>query len=239
MVQTINFNQLRNSEHIQFTKSVAQVCLDHDPEALNVKKQYDELVKVIEEMESVFLTQRGSELTKKIIEADELRDKLIVGFTQIAQGNTNHFDEQKAEAAEKLLAHIKKYGDTIAHLNYVAETATLHDLLDGIDEKPELSEAVNSLNMNDWLPELRASNDNFNQLYALRAEKEAEKSKLSLKELRTKAVEAYRELIKYLEAASIMQPADVYTTVLNKINEFISKYGNLRRSKKTAEEVEE
>jgi hypothetical protein len=62
---------------------------------------------------------------------------------------------------------------------------------------------------------------------------------LSLKELRTKAVEAYRELIKYLEAASIMQPADVYTTVFNKINEFISKYGNLRRSKKTAEEVEE
>lgn len=239
MIETLNFKQIRNSEHIQFNKAVLHVCEVHNPETLHIKAQFDALKETNDSMESVFKTARGNVITQEIITEDENRDRLTVGFTMVVTGYTNYYLPEKKEAAELILAHIKKYGNTIAYLNYVAETATLNDLIDGIEADTELTAAVTLLGLNDWITELKARNTEFNRLFELRAEKEAGKTKLKLRELRSEAVVCYRNLIKYLDAASIMHPSDVYETVTNEINEFIDKYSNLRRKHKPGEDTEE
>ena len=229
MILALDFNQIRNSEHIQFNKAILHVCEVHNPETLHIKPQYDALKEINDTMETVFVTARGNVLTNDIITEDEKRDQLIIGFTQVTAGYTNHYIPEKIEAAELLTAHIKKYGNTIAHLNYVAETATLFDLIDGIENNNELTAAFTLLGLNDWITEMKASNTEFNRLYELRAKQEAGKTKLNLKELRIEAVNHYRDLVKYLQAAAIMYPADIYETLTNEINEFVDKYNNLRR----------
>lgn len=67
-IQTINFVQLRNSEHIQFNKAVKHVFDEHDPVALHVKDQYDAFVEKNDTMETVFVTAQGNVLTKSLVE---------------------------------------------------------------------------------------------------------------------------------------------------------------------------
>jgi len=228
MIQALDFNQIRNSEHIQFNNAILHVCEQHNPETLHIKPQYDALKVSNDTMETIFKTARGNVLTQDIITEDEKRDRLIIGFSQAVNAYTNHYITEKVEAAEILAAHINKYGNTIAHLNYVAETATLFDLIDGIENNTDITAAVTILGLDDWITEMKASNTEFNRLYELRAEQEAGKTKLNLRELRIESVNCYRELIKYLQAASIMHPSDIFETVTNEINEFIYKYTNLR-----------
>lgn len=163
---------------------------------------------------------------------DDKRDCFINGIIEVIKGYTNHFSMNKIEAAELLKAHINKYGKRIDKMNYNAETVVLNDLIDGIETNTELKDAVNLLGISDWITELKASNTEFNRLYELRAEEEAGKTKLVLRELRNESVKTYRDLIKYFEAASIMHPSEVYEPAANKINEFIDKYNSLRRKSK-------
>ena len=235
-INTIHFEQLRNSEHIQFSKAVKHVFGEHSPETLHVQNQYDAFSAGIEKMETAFVSTQGNVLTKALITEDEKRDSYLIGIIKVVNGYTKHFSDEKVKAAERIKAHIAKYGKRIDTYNYNAETASITDLIDGIETDVELSKAVALSGIADWFAELKASNTEFNRLYESRAEDEATKTKLVLRELRDDSVKQYKELIKYFEAASIMYPSDVYDTLANKLNEFIDKYNNLRRKSKSDEE---
>jgi len=205
------------------------VCEENDPEVLHIKPQYDKLKAINEKMETVFVTARGNVLTQDIVEQDDNRDDLFNGFKQAVQAYLNHFIPEKIEAAKYVYAHIKKYGSGITDLNYNAETSILTDLIDGIETNTDLTAHVNLLGISDWLTEIKASNIEFNRIYELRAKHESKKSTLNLSELRIEAINDYRELMKYFEAASIMHPAPVYEEMAKLFNQFIDKYNNLRR----------
>ena len=228
MIKTLSFPKLRNSEHLQFNKAVMHVCEEHNPETLHIKAQYDAFKEINDKIESIFVKARGNVLTQDIINQDDLRDASIVGFTLVLRAYTNHYLPEKEKAALVLLSHIRKYGTGIADMNFMAETAVLDDLIDGIETEQNLTDAATLLGLSDWLTEMKVQNTEFNRLYELRAESEAAKSKLNLRDLRNEAIDRYRDLIRYLQAASIMHPDPIYDIVMNQLNEFIDKYNILR-----------
>lgn len=229
MFKTVNYQFFRNDEHIQFNKDILYVCGQSNPETLNVKEQFNALKTVTEQLETAYLQTRGSELTKKITDEDDKRDRYITGIEKCTNGNTHHFNPEHAEAAEKLLSHIHKYGSTVAGMNYQAETTTLTDLIDFAKNDDKLQAAVTLLGLNEWFGKLEESNIEFNRLYMMRIDEEAGKPKLNLKELRTESVVHYRELIKHLSAHALLSPSELYETTTNKFNELIDKYNHLRR----------
>ena len=232
MFKTVNFHLYRNDEHIQLNKDILYVCEQSNPETLKIKGQFDTMKTGTELLETAYLQTRGSELTKKIVEEDEKRDRLIIGIEIIADGNTHHYIPEHAEVGERIVNHIKKYGSPVARMNYQAETTALSDLIDFAKNDTKLQAAVALLGLTEWFTKLEESNIEFNRLFMMRVDEEAGKPKLNLKELRAESIAHYRELVKHLSAHATVSPSDLYETVTNKFNELTDKYNHLRRKSK-------
>ncbi len=218
-----------NDEHIQFNKDILYVCEQSNPDTLNIRSQFDALKAGTEQLETAYLQTQGSELTKKIQAEDEKRDNLILGIEKISDGNTFHYIIEHAEAAERILSHIHKYGSSIARMNYQAETTALTDLIDFAKNDTKLQAAVTLLGLTEWFTKLEESNIEFNRLYMMRVDEEAGKPKINLKELRAESISQYRELTKHLSAHALLSPSELYESTINKFNELIDKYNALRR----------
>jgi len=232
MINNIKLTQLRNDEFIQFIRDLLKIIETLGTNALQLLIQFSKLLETIAEAEKVYLQTRGSELTKKISEADTLRDNDISGIKLIAEAYTYHFDAAKVEAAELILSHIKKYGGNIAKMNYQAETTALNDFADHTENDSKLSAAIDLLGLREWLTTLKSNNIAFNELYMMRIDEQAGKPNGNLRELRAQSVEDYKELIKHLTAHATISPSDLYTKAINMINELIDKYNSLRRKRK-------
>ena len=239
MLQTPHFNKYRNSQYIQFNKAVIDVCEKYNPDTLYIKVPFVTFKTHNEKMETVFVTAQGSTITPELKNEDKNRDNLYIGIKYVIFGYTKHYDSDKIHAATELTAHIKKYGSGIPNLEYNAETAVLHDLIDGIETDAGLTAHTVTLGINNWFTELKGSNNEFNRLYGLRAQNESQKTQLNLKELRDESVKHYRKLVEHFHAASIMHPAPVFEQAENELNEFINKYNNIHRKVKDVDDTEE
>ena len=239
MMKTPQLLRYHNDEHIQFNRDIKRVCEDSNPDTLNVRTKFDSFASGIELMETAYLQTRGSELTKKIIAEDEVRDNLITGIEKGAEFYTYHFNPDYVEAGNRLLIHIHKYGDTIARLSYQAETTALNDFIDHYKNDNKLNAAVTLLGMNEWFVKLEESNIAFNDLYIMRVKENAGKPDLNLKELRKESAIQYRKLVKHLEAGNIINPSDLYNKVLKEINQLIDKYNSIRRKHKSGDDEPE
>ncbi len=229
MIKSIQLLRLRNDEHVQFNNDILKICEENNPEALKIKNQYDKLLAGTQKTEQAYLQTRGSELTKKITAEDETRDKLVTGIEQGAVFYTYHFDDEYAEAAQLLLQEIKKYGSSIARMNYQAETAALNDLIDNAKNNDKLKAAITLLGLNPWFTKLEESNNKFNDLYIERIKENAQKPDLNLKELRKETAEQYKELVKHAEANALLNPSEQYENFIKQINNLIDKYNNIHR----------
>ncbi len=229
MIKSIQLLRLRNDEHVQFNNDLLKFCEENNPEALKIKNQYDNLLAGTQKMEQAYLQTRGSELTKKITAEDEVRDKLVTGIEQGAVFYTYHFEAEYTEAAELLLQEIKKYGTGIARMNYQAETAALNDLIDKVKNNDKLNAAVTLLGLMQWFTKLEESNNRFNDLYIDRIKENAQKPDLNLKELRKESAEQYKELVKHIEANTLLNPSESYETLIKQLNNLIDKYNNIHR----------
>jgi len=233
MITPIAFTRLRNDEFIQFIRDVLKIIETINPEALQLLIQYHNLYEMIVDAEKAYLLTRGSELTKEITEKDNRRDDDVIGLKLVAEGYSRHYEAEKAEAAELLLSHFKKYGGNIAGMNYQAETTAINDLVDNVENDPKLSAAVALLGLPEWFVGLKASNAAFNDVYMMRIGEQAEKPSGNLRELRAQCIEAYTELTKHLTARATISPSDLYEKAVNMINELIDKYNTLRRKRKS------
>ena len=229
MLDTIYFSKLRNSQHVQFSQAVIDVCEKYNPDTLHIRAPLDAFKTHYGTMKSVFVTAQGSTITELLENQDINRDELYIGIKYAIYAYTRHYDEDKIYAAKQLMAHLKKYGGGIPSLEYNAETAVLQDLIEGIEDDAELTAHTVTLGIADWFAQLKASNDEFKRLYGLRVEKESQKTKLKLKELRDESVKLYRTLAEHLHAASIMHPAPVLEQAEDELNELITKYNNAHR----------
>ena len=239
MLDTIYFSKLRNSQYMQFILAVIKACEKYNPDTLHIRTPFDALKSHYGTMKTVFVTAQGSTITVGIENQDENRDDLYIGIKYAIYAYTKHYDEDKIYAATQLKAHLKKYGSGIPNLEYNAETAVLQDLIEGIEDDTDLTAHTVLLSIDDWFAKLKASNDEFDRLYELRTEKESQKTKLKLIELREESVKLYRTLAEHLHAASIMHPAPIFEQTEDHINEIIEQYNNAHRKAKGDDDSDE
>jgi len=234
MLKIPYLQSFRNASHIQFNNDVVSICEDNDPVVLKIREQLDAFKAGTVKMEDLYKLMQGSAVTVKITQEDNFRDNLIIGIEKAADAFTHHFNPDFVDAANLLLKHIRKYGQKIARMKYQEESTALNDLIDTQKNNAALNAAVTLLGLTDWFSELEASNNRFKDLYITRVKGEAEKPTETLKELRAESVDHYKELVKFITANSVLTPSDLYTKVINEINELIDKYNEKRKSGKSA-----
>ncbi|GGG65924.1 DUF6261 family protein [Epilithonimonas arachidiradicis] len=229
MINSIDITRLRNANYLQFQKDFLEIISRNNPAVLQIETKYDELSAKTNELESLFKKVLANPISQELLVLDERRDSAVNGIYYIALGYSYHYDTNLKQAAEALLANIKLYGSGIARLNYQAETATINSLMNDWDNKPELSQAIDTLGLKSWKDELGNINTEFSTRYLDRTQDYGNATPETLKIKREETNTVYYALRDRINALHLLveTPTSPYNTVINQLNALIEQYNLL------------
>ncbi|MEB3800193.1 hypothetical protein INQ45_03640 [Flavobacterium columnare] len=230
MINAIDLVKLRNAEYLQFMKDFVTIVERNDPNALNVTAKLADLQTKVGEMDTLFKKMLANENTTTLLNIDKRRDDCINGLFYVVQGYEYHFEETLRVAAQKLATNLRFYGSGISRLNYQAETATLTNIINDWETKPELIAALNTLNLTAWKDEMKKQNNAFNTVYLDRTQEYGNATPENLISKRNEANTVYYALRDRITAFHTLIEAPAispYATSINQLNALIDQYNNL------------
>jgi ribosomal protein L20 len=223
----------RNKEFTQFIRNTLMIVHQQGPEQLKVKAQYQLLNQLCQQLEKAYEQVDNSQLSQQLIELDNRRDQAIVCLRALSEGYLNHPKSTHREAGEQLLACINRYGSRLYALNYTEETATLKQLLGELQTRPECQQATETLQLADVVNEMKQANQAFEKLFIQRIEESVQSEGLSNRELMRKTTDAYRQLLKHLEAHATLTPSNEYQLLADLLNENTSYFNEVVERRKS------
>jgi len=238
MINSIDLIKLRNDEYIQFLTDFLGITLLNNPTAMLVKPQYDAVVVQQGILQSLFVTDQGSPLTAQIEGFDQRRDAALNGITALANAYLYHFDPVIKGHATYLTHHLGLYGTGIARENYQAETATITNIINDWNNKPELIAAITALGIGTWKAELQTANTSFNTLYLQRTQEMGAASPETILQKRVDANTAYYKLRDFIDSFfTINEGADPWGKCTNELNALITQYNTMLAARSSDNET--
>jgi uncharacterized protein with HEPN domain len=230
MITGIKLLLLRNSEYLQFSKDFLSIAERNNPAVLKVELQYNKLLQLTGELETLFSKEKGSWITKQVAEQDERRDRALLGITGVANTYAWHFDPGMVKHAANLARRIDLYDNRIDKENYQAETAIIDNLINDLKTKPELVAAMEALHIKDWCDELEAANTAFNDAYLQRTKEKGNKNKTTIVAHRKQMNTAYYELRDLIDSYfTVNKGAEPYNTITDEVNVLIRQYKDIMK----------
>ena len=211
----INIARLKNELHAQFHENVLILVEKSTAAALEIEIKYAAYKKALENELQALLIIRKSELTAKIAEQDHIRDGVFRGFSDAVKSFRNHFDADVRMAANLLWNVFLHYGN-ITQKTFNAQTAATNDLLREF-ERPDLTAAINVLNVNDWVEKVREDNQKFNDLIMQRNDELSERTTFRMNTARLETDKYYRVITSHFDNIATMDESN------ERINDFVSK----------------
>ena len=219
--------QYRNGEFIQYMTDVLGFLEPHDVQVLQLAEQQGALAAVVAKLDAVYKEPLNSELTPEIAALDERRDNAFRGLKSATENALRHFNPAVAAAAKLLYRNLSAHGDNIPGLGYTEETTVLRSLIEDWENKADLKAAVTTVNLNDWLQELKTTNEAFAKLYRERVNQDSQNATPPVSNFRPEAIEAYRNLFTHISAHATLSSDPVYAELLNRIDNLAGKYNQV------------
>lgn len=246
MIHSITLNSLRNTEFIQFCKDFTSIVANSNPTSHSVQIQCDAMTRKVSEMETTFKNTKPNQTTTELEELDWLRNRNIVGIFGMINAYTCHFDPTHSHAATLLQNNIKLYGTNITRENYQSETAIITTIISDWETRPELTSAINTLNLGHWIIELKRVNQTFSEKYhtytqefgSVSPETYSSISPETFKSTRSEMFTIYTNLCKYLTAMSVMQPTSWGEKTIHEVNTLINQYNHVIAGRTTTGKTE-
>ena len=175
---------------------------------------------VAQEDKDLKISQK-SLLTDDIARADSERDALYSGYKKAVQGFLNLPVENLSQAAKVLNQHIKDYAiDPKGQLD--KETGLLINFLTDLEGK--YAEQVAALSLSPFVTNLKAANEKVRTLTARRTDEKAGIAVGALKASRKASDEAYRMLVKMVNALAMVEGETDYVPFIDYVNTEITHY---------------
>ena len=168
----------------------------------------------------MLVLERGNVLSLKLTDADKKRDDAYRALAGIVKAYTVFPEEEKADAALKLLHVIGKYGKGIDRLPYLQESGVLANLLQDL-ELAENKALLSLLHLDEWLMKLKEACTEFDSLFLNRESDNSTKLSGQVKTVRQGIQELFQNLANLIQAYEIVYGADAYTALSAKINEAV------------------
>ena len=233
-ISGIELNKLRNAEFLQFSKDVMGIVTLNNIGALDVAVQFAAFQNITNEIEAIFATDQGSDTTPLLESLDKRRDNAISGITLMSNAMVYHFDPAIIAAATALSDNLKLYGGGIARQNYMAETASITNIIADWDTKPNLIAAINTLGLAGWKAELNTANQLFNTAYLARTQEIGAANPNTIKDKRLESANLYYALRDRIGAFyTINNAGNPWGKTVNEINVLIEQYNVLLANRAT------
>ena len=220
-ISDINIQRMNNGAHFTFVSNI----LARAEADTAVKEKASELVSnfkaaVTAEDEALKISQK-SLLTDDIAKADNDRDALYAGYKKAVEGFLAMPVADMAQAAKVLSQHIKDYKiNTAGQLD--KETGLLVNFITDLEGK--FSAQVNTLGLTPFVTNLKEANERVRTLTLQRTNEKMGITVGALKTARTASDDAYRALVKMVNALALVFGEKDYTSFIDYVNTEITHY---------------
>ena len=220
-IYDINIQRMNNGAHFTFVSNI----LARAEADTTVKGKASELVSnfkaaVAAEDEALKISQK-SLLTDEIAKADSDRDALYAGYKKAVEGFLAMPIADMAQAAKVLAQHIKDYKiNTAGQLD--KETGLLVNFVSDLEDK--YAAQVAKLGLTAFVINLKEANERVRTLTLQRTNEKIGITVGALKTARTASDDAYRALVKMVNALALVFDEKDYTAFIDYVNTEITHY---------------
>ena len=220
-IYDINIQRMNNGAHFTFVSNI----LARAEADTAVKGKASELVSnfkaaVAAEDEALKISQK-SLLTDEIAKADSDRDALYAGYKKAVEGFLAMPIADMAQAAKILSQHIKDYKiNTADQLD--KETGLLVNFISDLEDK--YAAQVAKLGLTAFVTNLKEANERVRTLTLQRTNEKIGITVGSLKTARTASDDAYRALVKMINALALVFGEKDYTAFIDYVNTEVTHY---------------
>ena len=220
-IYDINIQRMNNGAHFTFVSNI----LARAEADTAVKGKASELVSnfkaaVAAEDEALKISQK-SLLTDEIAKADSDRDALYAGYKKAVEGFLAMPIADMAQAAKVLAQHIKDYKiNTAGQLD--KETGLLVNFITDLEDK--YSAQVAKLGLTAFVTNMKEANERVRTLTLQRTNEKMGVTVGALKAARTASDDAYRALVKMVNALALVYGEKDYTAFIDYANTEITHY---------------
>ena len=220
-IYDINIQRMNNGAHFTFVSNI----LARAEADTNVKSKASELVSnfkatVAAEDEALKISQK-SLLTDEIAKADNDRDALYAGYKKAVEGFLAMPIADMAQAAKVLAQHIKDYKiNTADQLD--KETGLLVNFISDLEDK--YSAQVATLGLTAFVTNMKEANERVRTLTLQRTNEKMGVTVGALKTARTASDNAYRALVKMVNALALVFGEKDYTSFIDYVNTEVTHY---------------
>ena len=220
-IYDINIQRMNNGAHFTFVSNI----LARAEADTAVKEKASELVSnfktaVSAEDEALKISQK-SLLTDEIAKADSDRDALYAGYKKAVEGFLAMPIADMAQAAKVLAQHIKDYKiNTADQLD--KETGLLVNFISDLEDK--YAAQVAKLGLTAFVTNLKEANERVRTLTLQRTNEKIGITVGALKAARTASDDAYRALVKMVNALALVYGEKDYTAFIDYANTEITHY---------------
>ena len=220
-IYDINIQRMNNGAHFTFVSNI----LARAEADTTVKSKASELVSnfkaaVAAEDEALKISQK-SLLTDEIAKADNDRDALYAGYKKAVEGFLAMPIADMAQAAKILAQHIKDYKiSTSDQLD--KETGLLVNFISDLEDK--YSAQVATLGLTAFVTNMKEANERVRTLTLQRTNEKMGVTVGALKTARTASDNAYRALVKMVNALALVFGEKDYTSFIDYVNTEVTHY---------------
>ena len=220
-IYDINIQRMNNGAHFTFVSNI----LARAEADTTVKGKASELVSnfkaaVTAEDEALKISQK-SLLTDEIAKADSDRDALYAGYKKAVEGFLAMPIADMAQAAKILSQHIKDYKiNTADQLD--KETGLLVNFISDLEDK--YAAQVAKLGLTAFITNLKEANERVRTLTLQRTNEKISITVGALKTARTASDDAYRALVKMVNALALVFGEKDYTAFIDYVNTEVTHY---------------
>ena len=220
-IYDINIQRMNNGAHFTFVSNI----LARAEADTAVKGKASELVSnfkaaVAAEDEALKISQK-SLLTDEIAQADSDRDALYAGYKKAVEGFLAMPIADMAQAAKILSQHIKDYKiNTADQLD--KETGLLVNFISDLEDK--YAAQVAKLGLTAFVTNLKEANERVRTLTLQRTNEKIGITVGALKTARTASDDAYRALVKMVNALALVFGEKDYTSFIDYVNTEVTHY---------------
>ena len=220
-IYDINIQRMNNGAHFTFVSNI----LARAEADTAIKGKASELVSnfkaaVAAEDEALKISQK-SLLTDEIAKADSDRDALYAGYKKAVEGFLAMPIADMAQAAKVLAQHIKDYKiNTAGQLD--KETGLLVNFITDLEDK--YSVQVAKLGLTAFVTNMKEANERVRTLTLQRTNEKMGVTVGALKAARTASDDAYRALVKMVNALALVFGEKDYTAFIDYVNTEVTHY---------------
>ncbi len=154
-------------------------------------------------------SSRKQELTEQVNEADRRRDRGFIGFRKHVEAEQyNDWNTDARQAANNLLDIIQKHGTRLHEEGLTVQSALMTSLFEDLDTEAAKADLA-TLNLTDWIEQLKTMQNGFATLFQQRNEIETAKNIPTKANAKVALVQASSVLLNGLDFLAVTQ-AETY-----------------------------